>query len=159
MVYTKSHLEDWIENLYRSISIITPEQIDFERIAELLGISVYFKPIPSCSFKYNDVYTIILDSRKTRFEQWDDFAHELCHLYRHEGDKKTMPKFWSDYQERQANYFSYHFCIPTFMLHGMKIPHNRFFDVHLIAKMFKVTEPFAKVRLNMYFNKIHLIVS
>ncbi|SPU02168.1 phage-like protein [Bacillus licheniformis] len=41
----------------------------------------------------------------------------------------------------------------------MKIPHNRFFDVHLIAKMFKVTEPFAKVRLNMYFNKIHLIVS
>ncbi len=41
-MYTKSHLEDWIENLYRSISIITPEQIDFERIAELLGISVYF---------------------------------------------------------------------------------------------------------------------
>ncbi|WP_061576623.1 ImmA/IrrE family metallo-endopeptidase [Bacillus licheniformis] len=159
MVYTKSHLEDWIENLYRSISIITPEQIDFERIAELLGIRVYFKPIPSCSFKYNDVYTIILDSRKTHCEQWDDFAHELCHLYRHEGDKKTMPKFWSDYQERQANYFSYHFCIPTFMLHGMKIPHNHFFDARLIAKTFKVTEPFAKVRLNMYFNKIHLIVS
>lgn len=92
-MYTKSHLEDWIENLYRSISIITPEQIDFERIAELLGISVYFKPIPSCSFKYNDVYTIILDSRKTRFEQWDDFAHELCHLYRHEGDKKQCQSF------------------------------------------------------------------
>ncbi|MCA1183432.1 ImmA/IrrE family metallo-endopeptidase [Bacillus licheniformis] len=158
MVYTKSHLEDWIENLYRSINIITPEQIDFERIAELLGIRVYFKPTPSCTFKYNDVYTIILDSRKTRCEQWDDFAHELCHLYRHEGDKKTMPKFWSDYQERQANYFSYHFCIPTFMLRGMKIPHNHFFDARLIAKTFKVTESFATTRLNMYFNKMRLIV-
>ncbi len=77
MVYTKSHLEDWIVNLYRSINITTPLQINFERIAEMLGIRVYFKPIPSCAFKYNDVYTIILDSRKTRREQWGDFAHEL----------------------------------------------------------------------------------
>ena len=46
MVYTNSHLEDWIENLYRSINITTPEQINFERIAEMLGIRVYFKPIP-----------------------------------------------------------------------------------------------------------------
>ncbi|MEK3814601.1 ImmA/IrrE family metallo-endopeptidase [Bacillus sp. FSL K6-1284] len=159
MMYTNSHLEDWIESLYRSINIITPDQINFERIAEMLGIRVYFKPIPSCSFKYNDVYTILLDSRKTRCEQWGDFAHELCHLYRHEGDKKIMPRFWSDYQERQANYFSYHFCIPTFMLHGMKMLQDYFFDAHLIAKTFKVTEQFAKVRINMYFNKIHLIVS
>ncbi|TWM59962.1 hypothetical protein CHCC14814_2539 [Bacillus paralicheniformis] len=69
-----------------------------------------------------------------------------------------MPKFWSDYQERQANYFSYHFCIPTFMLRGMKIPHNYFFDARLIAKTFKVTETFATTRLNMYFNKMRLIV-
>jgi len=46
LVYTNSHLEDWIENLYRSINITTPEQINFERIAEMLGIRVYFKPIP-----------------------------------------------------------------------------------------------------------------
>ncbi|MEK5098646.1 MULTISPECIES: ImmA/IrrE family metallo-endopeptidase [Bacillus] len=158
MVYTNSHLEDWIENLYKRINITTPEQINFELIAELLGIRVYFKPSPSFSFKYNDVYTISLDSRKIRCEQWDDFAHELCHLFRHEGDKKTMPKFWSDYQEGQANYFSYHFCIPTFMLHGMKIPHNQFFDTRFIAKTFKVSEPFAKVRLNMYFSKTRLII-
>lgn len=83
MVYTNSHLEDWIENLYKRINITTPEQINFELIAELLGIRVYFKPSPSFSFKYNDVYTISLDSRKIRCEQWDDFAHELCHLFRH----------------------------------------------------------------------------
>ena len=51
------------------------------------------KPSPSFSFKYNDVYTISLDCRKIRCEQWDDFAHELCHLFRHEGDEKIMPKF------------------------------------------------------------------
>ncbi|MCY7907309.1 ImmA/IrrE family metallo-endopeptidase, partial [Bacillus inaquosorum] len=31
MRYTNSHLEDWIENLYRKIDITEPEQINFER--------------------------------------------------------------------------------------------------------------------------------
>ncbi|MER1249813.1 ImmA/IrrE family metallo-endopeptidase [Bacillus sp. C10(2022)] len=158
MVYTNSHLEDWIENLYREINITQPDQINFEYIADALGIEVVYKPAPSFSFKYDNVYTISLDKRKPRWDQWDDFAHELCHLYRHEGDKKIMPKCWSDYQEFQANYFSYHFCIPTFMLCRMKITHNLYFDALLIAKAFKVTESFAKTRLNMYFNKMRLIV-
>lgn len=92
-MYTNSHLEDWIENFYRKINITSPEQINFERIAETLGIRLYFKSGPSFSFKYNDVYTIFLDNRKSRCEQWDDFAHELCHLFRHEGDKKQCLNF------------------------------------------------------------------
>lgn len=38
MRYTNSHLEDWIENLYKKIDITEPEQINFERIAESLDI-------------------------------------------------------------------------------------------------------------------------
>ncbi|MCY8344992.1 ImmA/IrrE family metallo-endopeptidase [Bacillus haynesii] len=158
MVYTNSHLEDWIENLYMEINITQPDQINFENIADALGIEVVFKPAPSFSFKYDNVYTISLDKRKTRRDQWDDFAHELCHLYRHEGDKNIMPKHWINYQECQAIYFSYHFCIPTFMLQKLKMTHNLYYDALLIAKTFKVTESFATTRLNMYFNKIRLIV-
>ncbi|MDA1477525.1 ImmA/IrrE family metallo-endopeptidase [Bacillus changyiensis] len=158
MVYTNSHLEDWIENLYKKINITQPEQISLDRIAEALNIKVVLKSAPSFSFKYNEMYTISLDDRKNNHEQWDDFSHELCHLFRHEGDEKTMPRFWTDYLEYQANYFSYHFCIPTFMLRKMKIPHNLYNAAHVIAKTFKVSEPFAKIRLDMYFNKVRLII-
>ncbi|WP_411804351.1 hypothetical protein [Bacillus mojavensis] len=43
MRYTNSHLEDWIENLYRKIDMTVPEQINFERIAEALDIRLSFK--------------------------------------------------------------------------------------------------------------------
>jgi hypothetical protein len=42
-------------------------------------------------------------------------------IYRHEGGKKTMPATWTDYLEWQSNYFTYHFCIPTFMLRNINL--------------------------------------
>ncbi|AOL98477.1 uncharacterized protein BS16045_02761 [Bacillus subtilis] len=89
MRYTNSHLEDWIENLYRKIDITEPEQINFERIAEALDIRLSFKPVTSFALKHSGIYNICLDSRKSRIELWYDFAHEFCHIYRHEGDKKN----------------------------------------------------------------------
>lgn len=90
MRYTNSHLEDWIENLYRKIDITEPEQINFERIAEALDIRLSFKPVTSFALKHSGIYNICLDSRKSRIELWYDFAHEFCHIYRHEGDKKKQ---------------------------------------------------------------------
>lgn len=64
MRYTNSHLEDWIENLYRKIDITEPEQINFERIAEALDIRLSFKPVTSFALKHSGIYNICLDSRK-----------------------------------------------------------------------------------------------
>ncbi|MFE0508100.1 ImmA/IrrE family metallo-endopeptidase [Peribacillus butanolivorans] len=40
-----------------------------------------------------------------------EFAHELCHILRHDGNQIYMPKMFIKLQENQANYFTYHFCI------------------------------------------------
>ncbi|KFF55952.1 hypothetical protein CM50_07615 [Bacillus subtilis] len=63
MRYTNSHLEDWIENLYRKIDMTEPEQINFERIAEALDIRISFKPVTSFALKHSGIYNICLDSR------------------------------------------------------------------------------------------------
>ncbi len=72
MRYTNSHLEVWIENLYRKIDMTEPERINFERISESL-------PVTSFALKYSGIYNICLDSRKSRVEQWYDFA-QVFHI-------------------------------------------------------------------------------
>lgn len=82
MRYINSHLEDWIENLYRKIDITEPEQINFEHIAESLDIRLSFKPVTSFALKHSGIYNICLDSRKSRIEQRpldDDFLHKMHH--------------------------------------------------------------------------------
>lgn len=76
MRYTNSHLEDWIEQLYREINITKPHEINFDRIAQALDILIVYNPETSFALRFNGMYTISLDSRKTRQEQWLDFAHE-----------------------------------------------------------------------------------
>lgn len=112
MRYTNSHLEDWIEQLYKDINILKPHEINFDRIAQALDILIVYNPETSFALRFNGMYTISLDSRKTRQEQWLDFAHEVCHDFRHMNDDKIMPASWKRYLEYQANYFAYHFCIP-----------------------------------------------
>ncbi|CAN2247618.1 ImmA/IrrE family metallo-endopeptidase [Bacillus vallismortis] len=158
MRYTNSHLEDWIEQLYRDINITRPEEINFERIAQALDILIVYNPETSFALRFNGMYTISLDSRKSRQEQWLDFAHEVCHDFRHMNDDKIMPKTWKRYLEFQANYFAYHFCIPTFMLRVMEIPRNKYDAAQVIAVAFKVPELFAMNRINMFFNKKRLII-
>ncbi|CUB40180.1 ImmA/IrrE family metallo-endopeptidase [Bacillus sp. JHAA] len=158
MVYTKSHLEDWIERLYREINILHPSDINFDHIAHALDILIVYNPVTSFALRFKGMFTISLDSRKSRKEQWLDFSHEVCHEFRHENNDKIMPIYWKEYLECQANYFAYHFCIPTFMLRQIEIPHNQYFAAQVIADIFKVPESFAYLRLNMYLNKARLII-
>ncbi|MFB8734109.1 ImmA/IrrE family metallo-endopeptidase [Bacillus sp. SL00103] len=57
-----------------------------------------------------------LNKNLSKEEQWQDFAHELCHIVR-QSSKFTnfhlTKTLWNIYQERQANYFAYHFLYPN----------------------------------------------
>ncbi|MDX5485445.1 ImmA/IrrE family metallo-endopeptidase [Bacillus pumilus] len=154
MGYVKSHLEEWIEDLYKSINIEHSHQINFEQIAASLGINIKFSPQKSFGFRALSKYVIVLDSRKNRHDQWLDFAHELCHILRHENDFRIMPNTWNEYNERQATYFAYHFCVPSFMLKNLSLPADQNIAAQLVADIFKVTCEFAKHRLKIYFNKL-----
>ncbi|MGG3571093.1 ImmA/IrrE family metallo-endopeptidase [Bacillus gobiensis] len=156
MKYTYSHLEDWIANFYKKINIVYPEDLDFENIARKLGIWIHYKEVKSQFIERNGLYSIILDSRLPKVQQRIDFGHEVCHIFRHEGDQTEMHEEWIRYQEKQARYFALHFCVPTFMLKNIKLTTNHNHAAGDIADTFKVPIPFAKTRLQVYRNKFSI---
>jgi Zn-dependent peptidase ImmA (M78 family) len=152
MKYLTSLLEDWIQELYSQMDIFRPQQLDFLEIAAKLGIYVHFQKFGSRIYKGE----IIIDERLTDQKQWQEFAHELCHLYLQYGNQLAMNKEFLTLQEKQADNFSLHFCIPTFMLLRYEI--SNFLDVEagvpFIEREFGVTEEFARERLRQFKRKI-----
>ncbi|GAB1809788.1 ImmA/IrrE family metallo-endopeptidase [Priestia megaterium] len=150
MNYQTSLLEDWIYQFYKQIGVYSPDQLDFPVIADCLGIQLEFWEVSSRLYKG----TMIIDSRLTPQEQWQEFAHEICHKLRHYGNHMTMPEMFLELQEFQANHFALHFCVPTFMLKNLNFQKSRKETIYLIAITFGVTYEFAEKRLVIYENKI-----
>lgn len=138
-----THIEDYINELYKILSISTPEQIEIENIASELGICLSYG---GTSFTYKNDIVI---QRSTNQREWQTFGHEVCHYLRHCGYQLNMNKLFIDLQEYQANNFAYHFCIPTFMLDKL---YN--YNANDIALLFNVEFEFALRRLEMYQNKV-----
>lgn len=141
IVYT--HIEDYINDLYQSLAINDPYQLDIDYISEKLRVRVYYG---ESSFKY-DNNIIIKKSSKQR--EWQKFGHEIAHFLRHVGSHLSIHYLFRDLQEYQAKHFSYHFCVPTFMLQKLKEV-----SVNVIMQLFNVEEEFAVRRLEMYKNKM-----
>lgn len=135
-----SHLEDYIHHLYQSMQITYPYQLNISSIANRLGIEVGYGG--NVSFRFDNQIILKEGSKE---EQWQLFGHEVCHYLRHSGNQLAMHPLFIDLQEYQANYFAYHFCIPTFMLAEQKK-----WDVSTIIKTFTVTEAFAHRRMEIY---------
>ncbi len=97
---------------------------------------------------------MVLDSRASRQQQWEDFVHELGHVIKHCGNQFNMNRMFRQLQEYQANSFMYHFCVPTFMLENISLPRMQSEAIKLIGDTFNVTYPFAAKRLEMYKRKL-----
>lgn len=142
MIPIKTHLEDFIRNLYLKIGISKPSEIDINVIAQTLGINLYYG---NTTFIFrNNIFL----QRSFPQQEWIDFGHELCHYLRHSGQQITMAPMFIDLQEWQANHFAYHFCVPTFMLDELEEV-----TVYGIMNLFNVDEKFAEKRLEMYKSK------
>jgi Zn-dependent peptidase ImmA (M78 family) len=151
MKYQTTLLEDWIEIFYSRIGINHPRQLDIHTIANRLGYSVIYRDISSRF--YND--SVIIDERLSPQEQWQEFAHEVCHLERHAGNQLVMPQPFMELQEYQANLFAYHFCVPSFMLLKLAIPNSNKQAIYFLANTFNVTLDFAVYRLELFRNRIN----
>lgn len=138
-----THLEDYINGLYEHLSITEPYQLEVDHIARKLRLKVFYG---NSSLRFNNNIVI---KKSTQQEEWQSFGHELCHLLRHMGSHLSMNRLFRDLQEGQANYFSYHFCVPTFMLQEL-----REVNTHEIMTLFNVEEGFAFKRLEMYQSKM-----
>lgn len=157
MKYQNTLLEDWIENFYIQIDIHYPSQLCLESIARKLGIFVAFRKITSRI--YEDI--IIIDNRLNIKQQWEEFAHEICHFYRQDGNQLIMHKEFLELQEAKAENFALHFCVPTFMLLNYEI--TNYCDltdgIPFVMETFNVTEDFAKRRLIHFRNQIQQAIS
>ncbi|WP_054635402.1 ImmA/IrrE family metallo-endopeptidase [Thalassobacillus sp. C254] len=114
--YYSTLLEDSVEDIYTQIGISLPYQLDMWFIADALNISLYTLPLESQIVTFGRKLKINVNSDLSPQEQWEDFGHELCHYLTHYGDQTKMPKSFLLLQEEKAINFSFHFCIPTFML-------------------------------------------
>ncbi|MGN4715648.1 ImmA/IrrE family metallo-endopeptidase [Bacillus cereus group sp. MYBK226-2] len=152
--YYTTQLEDYIQNLYKSLSIFAPEQIDMTKIAQKLNVWLHFAPFGSRAICRQDLPSIIIDNRNTTHQQWEDFGHELCHILFHVGNQLHIPKFFLDYQEAKANNFMLHFCIPTFMLRALSLPETKKEAIYFVAKTFNVSFHIAEKRFSNYENQL-----
>ncbi|WP_199426051.1 ImmA/IrrE family metallo-endopeptidase [Thermaerobacillus caldiproteolyticus] len=144
--YQFTPLEQYIHDLYQHLSIAKPYQLDMIDIASKLNIWLHFADIRSTAIDRNGIYSIIIDRRLTKQQQWQDFGHELCHLLRHSGNQVMLPESMVQLQEAQATNFALHFCVPTFMLLNLELPYTENEIIYFLSETFCVEPIFAKKR-------------
>lgn len=115
-MYTFSHLEDFIRNVYLKLNIKSPAKSHLQEITDTLNIGIFYHPSPSQALRFDDRYYIFLDSRLPADIQFEEFGHELGHVLLHTGNQESMLNSYRHYQECKANLFALHFCVPSFML-------------------------------------------
>ena len=141
--------ERFIMNFYQSISISCSSELSIMNIAEKLDLEVHFWNFGSAIAERKGIYKIFINNNLNARQQWQEFGHEMSHYFFDQQDKKLMFSSFIDYRETKADYFAYHFCVPTFMLYNLKGV-----DVYDVMDLFNVEFDFALRRLEMYSNKV-----
>ena len=137
-----TYLEEYIYGLFKLLKVKEPKELTIDNLSNKLGLTVVYK---SKAFRFSN--EIIIET-STDQKEWQQFAHEVGHNLRHVGIQLAMHPLFIDLQEYQANYFAYHFCVPTFMLERL-----REVNIHEVMNLFNVEYDFAARRLEIYQNK------
>ncbi|RKD22587.1 peptidase [Ammoniphilus oxalaticus] len=152
VIYTPTHLEEWVSRLYLRQRIREPHDICEESICRFLDIFLFYKEAPSLAFESGRFKSITINSRLPKRKQRERFYHELCHLLRHVGWQLMLPKAFKELQEYDSQNFTRYAAIPFHML--------KYFDfrdpniIPLMADRFKVTEELCNERLSMIKNSL-----
>jgi len=142
-------IEIFVMNFFKSLNIFEPQQLTVELLSEKMNIPVIYWNYSSEITQYRGIYKIFINESLSKKQQWQEFGHEMAHFFLHIGDQSNMNHIFMTYQEKQAEYFAYHFCVPTFMLYGLKEV-----SVYDVMNLFNVEFDFALRRLEMCRNKI-----
>ncbi|MGM8212591.1 ImmA/IrrE family metallo-endopeptidase [Virgibacillus sp. W0430] len=141
--------ESYINKFYKSLFINSPDQLTVDNISVLMDVEVLSWKFSSAAYHYKGKSKIFLSEGLTHQQKWQDFGHEICHVLIHAGRQGHLPISFLQLQENQAEYFSYHFCIPTFMLQKLKEV-----TIYDVMNLFNVEFDFAYTRLEMYESKM-----
>jgi len=139
----------YVKNFFESLLITNPQQLNMQLITEKLGIKIVFWDFSSAIAERNGKYNLFINQRLTEQQQWQDFGHEMKHFCFDQGNQNDLFNSFIYYQEVKADYFAYHFCIPTFMLEQLKEV-----TIHEVVRIFNVEFEFAAKRFDMYKNEL-----
>lgn len=70
MTFVYTHLEDYIKDLYLSIGVTSPEQLDPKNIASLLGINLIYLPCDSTNIGNVIFFRLQIIKRRTMARVW-----------------------------------------------------------------------------------------
>ncbi|PAD73702.1 ImmA/IrrE family metallo-endopeptidase [Paenibacillus campinasensis] len=152
--YVKTHLEDFIEDVYLKAGILTPDQLTIDEVSYRLNIWVHYAKVSSRALESaQGMYSMFLDNRLTPMRQKLDFFHELCHLLRHAGNQMLMPRSFTQAQEYEADMFVMYATMPYFMLTELDIPTIHNDATNYISTMFNVPWQLAKRRVDQILRR------
>lgn len=155
--YRRTHLEDYVEELYIHHGIITPEDITITNISKPIDIIVEYttvKALKGASFLTPfGKYLIVLDERRSPQEQRTDFLHELGHLLRHDGNQLVLPKSFIRYQEEDAEQFALYALMPFNMIERMELSPDRQRAINELAEAFAVGTELASKRYDQIIRR------
>lgn len=141
--------ERFVMRFYQNIEVHEPFLLCKEKIVDHLGIKLIYWKNTSSIAKYQGNYYLFLNEMLTEQQQWQEFGHEMYHYFYDETNYDLLHENYAEYGETKADYFAYHFCVPTFMLYNLKGV-----DVYDVMELFNVEFDFALKRLEMYRNKV-----
>ena len=144
-----NNTERFIAKIYNSVNIRHPGDLSVEYISERFLIKLNYWEFSSTMVEFKNKYKVFINQNLNHREQWQDFGHEMSHYFKDRGDRFVLRESFIDYCESKADYFAYHFCVPTFMLMKLKGV-----DVYEVMRLFNVEFDFALKRLEMYKNKL-----
>ena len=137
--------ECYVKNLFDSLFITSPHQLTIHNITEKLKIKTFYWDYTTAIAEWKGKYGLFVNQQLTEQQQWQVFGHEMKHFCFDCGGQRFLADIFKEYQEVKADYFAYHFCIPTFMLERLKgVTAND------VARIFNVEFDFALRRLDMY---------
>ncbi|MEK3791044.1 ImmA/IrrE family metallo-endopeptidase [Paenibacillus sp. FSL R7-0204] len=152
--YKKTHLENFVENLYINHSILQPEDITISRLSAELNIHTDFAPVPSRAYESSSgLRCILLDNRSTPMKQRFDFLHELCHMLRHAGNQMVLPVPFIKAQEEDAEKFVLYATMPFFMIQPFNLSADYNIAIQQISKIFGVSRDMAKIRFDQILRR------
>jgi len=153
--YERTHLEEWVETIYKRSGIRTPSDLTVETISARLGIGVTFEPDVVDEVIFDEEYAhIFINSLYSPQRRWEVFCHELCHPLRHLGNQLMLADEFRKLQEMDAHAFQFYAAIPFFMLQEMELPDHEKEIIDLLAREFGVTHGFAKCRWEQIHRRI-----
>ena len=141
--------EQLIYDFYQSINVSNATSLMIELITERLNMHLLYWNESSAIARHDDRYIVFINESINEQQQWQDFGHEMSHYFTDHTRSNLLKESFVDYCETKADYFAYHFCVPTFMLKKIKGV-----DVYDVMELFNVEFDFALRRLEMYSNKV-----